>query len=182
MSAKNTLKKFYPVIVLTAVVAISVGLLSLTDNLTREKIEWQKEQKIQRLLFDLFPDMSRYDLENEIYIIYSTEDKVSYAFVAVGKGYGGEIDILVGLEDENTLKGISIISQVETPGLGNRITESYFTDQFAGLSADEVARRRDGGQVDTITGATMSSSAVIKAVRAAAMEKIKLIKDREQGK
>ena len=182
MSAKNTLKKFYPVIVLTAVVAISVGLLSLTDNLTREKIEWQQEQKIQRLLFDLFPDMSRYDLENEIYIIYSTEDKVSYAFVAVGKGYGGDIDILVGLEDENTLKGISIISQVETPGLGNRITESYFTDQFAGLSAEEVAQRRDGGQVDTITGATMSSSAVIKAVRAAAMEKIKLIKDRELGK
>lgn len=182
MSAKNTLKKFYPVIVLTTVVAISVGLLSLTDNLTREKIEWQKEQKIQRLLFDLFPDMSRYDLENEIYIIYSTEDRVSYAFVAVGKGYGGNINILVGLEDENTLKGISIISQVETPGLGNRITESYFTDQFAGLSADEVERRRDGGQVDTITGATMSSSAVIKAVRAAAMEKIKLIKDREQEK
>jgi electron transport complex protein RnfG len=182
VSAKNTLKKFYPVIVLTAVVAISVGLLSLTDNLTREKIEWQQEQKIQRLLFDLFPDMSRYDLENEIYIIYSDEDKVSYAFVAVGKGYGGKINILVGLEDENTLKGISIISQVETPGLGNRITESYFTDQFAGLSADEVAQRRDGGQVDTITGATMSSSAVIKAVRAAAMEKIKLIKDRELGK
>ncbi len=182
MSAKNTLKKFYPVIVLTVVVAISVGLLSLTDSLTRDKIKAQQEAKIQAMLSEMFPDMSRYDLENEIYIIYSDEDKVSYAFVAVGKGYGGKINILVGLEDENTLKGISIISQVETPGLGNRITESYFTDRFAGLSADEVARRRDGGQVDTITGATMSSSAVIKAVRAAAIEKIALIKDREQGK
>jgi electron transport complex protein RnfG len=182
VSAKNALKKFYPVIVLTVVVAISVGLLSLTDNLTRNKIKAQQEAKIQAMLSEMFPDMSRYDLENEIYIIYSDEDKVSYAFVAVGKGYGGKINILVGLEDENTLKGISIISQVETPGLGNRITESYFTDQFAGLSADEVERRRDGGQVDTITGATMSSSAVIKAVRAAAMEKIKLIKDGEQEK
>jgi len=176
VSAKNTLKKFYPVIVLTAVVAISVGLLSLTDNLTREKIEWQREQKIQRLLFGLFPDMSRYGVENEIYTIYSDEDKLGYAFLATGKGYGGGMYILVGLEEDTTLKGISIVSQVETPGLGNKITESYFTDQFAGLSIDEVARRQDGGQVDTITGATMSSTAVIKAVSETAVEKIKLIK------
>jgi len=179
MPAKSTLRKLFPVIVLTAVVAISVGLLSLTDSLTRSKIEAQEEAKIQTMLSEMFPDMSRYDLEDDIYTIYSDEGKVSYAFIAIGKGYGGDINIMVGLEDENTIKDITIISQVETPGLGTRITESFFTDQFAGISIDDAAEKRDGGQLDAITGSTVSSAAVIEAVRDTAMEKVKLIKERE---
>ena len=179
MPNKNALKKFFPVILLTIVVAISVSLLSFTDRLTRGKIEAQEEAKIQAMLSEMFPDMSQYDLENDIYTIYSDGTKVGYAFVAVGKGYGGDINILVGLEDATTIKDITIIFQVETPGLGTRITESSFTDQFAGLSIDDVAKKRDGGQIDAITGSTMSSAAVINAVRAAAMEKVKLINDSE---
>lgn len=179
MPDKNALKRVFPVILLTIVVAISVSLLSFTDRLTRGKIEAQEEAKIQAMLSEMFPDMSQYDFDNDIYTIYSDGTKVGYAFVAVGKGYGGDINILVGLEDATTIKDITIIFQVETPGLGTKITESYFTDQFAGLSIDDVALRRDGGQVDAITGSTMSSTAVINAVRATAMEKVKLIKDNE---
>ncbi|GAH24330.1 unnamed protein product, partial [marine sediment metagenome] len=97
----------------------------------------------------------------------------------VGKGYGGDIDILVGLEDEATIKGISIISSLETPGLGSRIAESPFTDKFTGLNIDDVALRRDGGQIDAITGSTISSRAVVDAVRDTAMEKVKLLKESE---
>jgi electron transport complex protein RnfG len=177
--AKDALKKAFPVILLTVVVAISVTLLTFTDRLTRDKIEYQKEQKIQSMLFEIFPNMSRYDFENDIYTIYSDGAKIGYAFLAVGKGYGGDIDILVGLEDETTIKGISIVSHSETPGLGSRITESFFTDQFTGLSIDEVALKRNGGEVDAITGSTISSRAVINAVRETAMEKVKLIEESE---
>lgn len=179
MPAKDALKKAFPVILLTVVVAISVTLLTFTDRLTRDKIEYQKEQKIQSMLFEIFPNMSRYDFENDIYTIYSDGAKIGYAFLAVGKGYGGDIDILVGLEDETTIKGISIVSHSETPGLGSRITESFFTDQFTGLSIDEVALKRNGGEVDAITGSTISSRAVINAVRETAMEKVKLIEESE---
>lgn len=179
MPAKDTLKKAFPVILLTVVVAISVTLLTFTDRLTRDKIEYQKEQKIQSMLFEIFPNMSRYDFENDIYTIYSNGAEVGYAFLAVGKGYGGDIDILVGLEDEATIKGISIISSLETPGLGNRIAESSFTDKFAGLNIADVALSRDGGQIDAITGSTISSRAVVDAVRTTAMEKVKLLKDSE---
>ena len=179
MLDKNALKKAFPVILLTIVVAISVTLLTFTDRLTRDKIEYQKEQKIQSMLFEIFPTMSRYDFENDIYTIYSDGAKIGYAFLAIGKGYGGDIDILVGLEDETTIKGISIVSHSETPGLGSRITESFFTNQFAGLSIDEVALKRKGGEVDAITGATKSSRAVVDAVRTTAMEKVKLLKDSE---
>jgi len=179
VSAKDTLRKIFPVLLLTAVVAISVNLLNLTDKLTREKIEWQREQKIERMLSEIFPNMSRYDFENDIYTIYSNGTKIGYAFLAVGKGYGGDIDILVGLEDEATIKGITIISSRETPGLGSRIAESPFTDKFIGLNIDDVALRQYGGQIDSITGATISSKAVVEAIRKAAEEKVKLLRDSE---
>jgi len=176
---KNTLKNAFPIILLTIVVAISVTLLTFTDSITRDQIEAQESQKIQNMLSEMFPDMSRYDFKDDIYTIYSNGDRLGYAFIAVGKGYGGDINILVGLEDETTIKGITIVSHTETPGLGTRIAEPPFTNQFIGINIDDVAFNRDGGQIDAITSSTISSSAVVDAVRTTAMEKVKLLKDSE---
>ena len=165
----KTLKGVFPVIFITVVVLISVTLLAFTDSITKDKIEYQKEQQIQSMLKEMFPDMSKYTFENDIYPIYADGAKIGYGFLAVGKGYGGDIDILVGLEDEKTIKGITIVSQSETPGLGTRIAETSFADKFAGLNIGDVALRQAGGQVDAITGSTISSRAVIDAVRTTAM-------------
>ncbi len=181
MAAKSTLKNAFPIILLTIVVAVCVSLLTYVDSLTRDRIEAQEEEKVQNMLSAMFPEMSRYEFKDDIYIIYSNSDKVGYAFIAIGKGYGGDINILVGLEDETTIKGITIISHKETPGLGSRIAESSFTDMFRGLNIADVALSRDGGQIDAITGSTISSSAVVDAVRTEAMEKVKLLKDSEEG-
>ncbi|GAI98087.1 unnamed protein product, partial [marine sediment metagenome] len=83
------------------------------------------------------------------------------------------------LEDETTIKGITIISQSETPGLGSRIAESSFASKFARLNIGDVALKEDGGQIDAITGATISSGAVVDAVRTTAMEKVKSLKERK---
>jgi len=182
VAAKSTLKNAFPIILLTIVVAVCVSLLTYVDSLTRGRIEAQEEEKVQNMLSAMFPEMSRYEFKDDIYIIYSNSDEVGYAFIAIGKGYGGDINILVGLEDETTIKGITIIPPVtETPGLGSRIAESSFTDMFRGLNIADVALRRDGGQIDAITGSTISSSAVVDAVRTEAMEKVKLLKDSEEG-
>jgi electron transport complex protein RnfG len=109
--------------------------------------------------------MSEYKFEDEVYMIYQDGEKSGYAFIASGSGYGGDIDILVGLDSDFKIKDISIITQTETPGLGARITESTFTDQFKGLSADEIALRSNNGMIDAITGATISSKAVVDTVR-----------------
>jgi len=175
----DTLKKVFPIISVTVVVFIAVTLLGLTDSVVRPKIEWQKEQKIQRILYEIFPDMTEYTLEDDIYIIYSDEAKVGFAFLAVGKGYGGLIDILVGLENETTIKGVTIVSHLESPGLGARIIESSFRDQFVGVNIADVALRQKGGEIDAITGATISSKAVVEAIRDAAIEKIKSLEQRE---
>jgi electron transport complex protein RnfG len=181
VQAKEFWKKAYPVIILTAVVAVSVTALTYTDRFTRGEIEAQMETETEAMLSEMFPEMSRYELANDIYTIYSNGDRLGYAFIATGKGYGGDIDILVGLEDENTVKGITIISNEETPGLGTRITEPSFTNHFEGLSIDEVALRGEGGEIDAITGSTISSAAVIDAVRAAAQEKVRSIEEGQDG-
>jgi len=170
----SILRKLSPIMFITLVVLISVTLLTVTESFTSAQLHRQVADKIE----GMFPEMTDYDFEDDIYTLYANGDKIGYAFLATGAGYGGEISILVGLEDAETVKGIIIISHQESAGIGSRITESDFTDKFVGLDIDDVALRQEGGQIDGITGATTSSKAVINAVRETAMEKIKLI---EQG-
>ena len=175
----NALKEIFPVIFITLVVFVSVALVSGTDSITKDKIIYQIEQKIQGMLVETFPDMNEYTFTDDIYTIYSDNTLVGYAFLATGKGYGGDIDILVGLEDEQTLKGITIVTQSETPGLGSRIIESSFVSKFVGANIDDIFLKKDGGQIDAITGASISSEAVVDVVRNTAMEKVKSLKERE---
>ncbi len=176
MQVRDALKKAFPVILLTVVVAICVSLLTAVGGITLPRIEAMERERILGMLSDMFPDMTRYSLEEEIYTIYKDEDAIGYAFIAVGRGYGGDVNILVGLEDEATVKGITIISHTETPGLGSKIAEDLFTDQFASADIDDVALTRDGGRIDAVTGATVSARAVADAVRSTAREKIDLIR------
>ena len=181
MPAKNFWKQAFPMVLLTIVVAICVSILTYVDSITREKISAQEDEAVKTMLTEMFPEMSRYDFKDEIYTIYSNGDRVGYAFLAIGKGYGGDINILVGLTDESTVKGIKIVSQEETPGLGTRIAEPVFTAQFAGIDINNVALSRNGGEIDAITSSTISSSAVVEAVRNTAMEKVKLLEGSEPG-
>jgi len=172
---KFNFKEIFPIIFITMIIFISVGLLALTDSITRDMRESQREQKISRMLNEMYPEMTDYTFENDIYTVFADDTIAGYAYLAEGKGYGGYIDILVGLEDETTLRGISIIRHSESPGLGARITENEYRDQYIGLGIDDVELKYDGGQIDAITGATISSKAVADAVRNTAIEKVKEI-------
>ena len=170
---KLKIKELYPIFFITIVVLISISLLAFTDNITDAKREEQREQRVTDMLSDMFPTMNRYELDDEIYSVYNETDLIGYAYITQGKGYGGYIDILVGLEDENTIKGINIIKHSESPGLGARITEDEYRGQYTGLDITESKMNFDGGQIDSITGATISSKAVADAVRATALEKVR---------
>jgi electron transport complex protein RnfG len=165
MSSKILTNKAYPVIFLAVIVTISVVILIALNGVTSSIVEERRAEEIKDTLEKIFPEMSEYKLEDEVYMIYHDSEKTGYAFIASGSGYGGDIDILVGLDSDFKIKDISILTQTETPGLGARITESAFTDQFKGLSADEVALKSNNGMIDAITGATISSKAVVDAVK-----------------
>lgn len=174
----------FSILVLTIIVTTSVATLAVTDSVTREKIEEGKRMQIQETLAVQFTDMTDFIFDEKIgvYTIYngdtSNEDNIiGYAFEALGSGYGGTIEMLVALKDFETLNGIAIISHMETPGLGAKITESTFTDQFKNLAVEDIALRSDNGQVDAISGATISSSAVVDAIKKTTAEKIKLLKE-----
>jgi electron transport complex protein RnfG len=89
------------------------------------------------------------------------------AYSAAAKGYHDLIEVMVGVDPEGTLTGISIMTHTETPGLGARIVEPEFTDQFAGLDLETTKLSAEGGKVDTLSGATFSTVGVITAVDAA---------------
>ncbi len=89
------------------------------------------------------------------------------AYSAAAKGYHDLIEVMIGVGPDGTLTGISIMTHTETPGLGARIVEPEFTDQFAGLDLDTSKLAAEGGKVDTLSGATFSTVGVIAAVSAA---------------
>jgi electron transport complex protein RnfG len=164
----------YPIVFLTLVVLVSVVALTLIDGVTREKIAEAQRNEIKEMLAALFPEMDDYEFDeaSSNYGILTAGRPVGRAFMARKTGYGGAIDVLVGLETDGTLRGIRVISQQETPGLGAKIIEPGFLNQFSGLSVDELALRQDGGAIDAITGATISSSTVIDAVKEAIHEQL----------
>jgi len=170
---EGIIKRLYPVILLTIVILTSVVLLSFTNSYAIGRIDEQAKEQMRSQLQAMFPDMTDFSSQNELYTVKAGGKTVGYAFIATGKGYGGAISILVGLQDANTIKGISIVSQSETKGLGSRVTLPNFTDKFTGKKIDDVKLKSEGGAIDGITGSTISSKAVINAVRETALQKVK---------
>lgn len=90
------------------------------------------------------------------------------ALEGVGQGFGGDVGVMVGVDLESrALTGVGVTTMSETPGVGTRVREESFTAQFAGLEGDTFLVKKDGGTIDAITGATVSSRAVAGAVTAA---------------
>ena len=168
-------REFWPVIFLTLVVVISIVALTLTNGITKDKIVQAKQEAVAEMLTTLFPDMELFthDEDGGLYTVLAGGEPIGHAFMAHGRGYGGTIDILIGLKPDNkSLQGIKIITQQETPGLGAKIINTSFLDQFRGIGVDEVDLSRNGGKIDAITGATISSTAVVNGVKQAIIEEL----------
>lgn len=83
-------------------------------------------------------------------------------------GYAGDINILMGVSPDGRVSGIEIISHKETPGLGNKIAKEEWKARFKGRSLEDGAKfavKKDGGEIDQFSGATISPRAVVKAVK-----------------
>jgi electron transport complex protein RnfG len=102
----------------------------------------------------------------DIFPAYKSEELWAVAFEVTGKGYGGDIGVIVGIDvAAEKLLGIGITAHKETPGLGARIREEGFRSGFAGLGlSGAVQVKAEGGAVDAISGATISSRGVCEAV------------------
>ena len=101
-----------------------------------------------------------------LFVVKRGDKPHAAAIESFGQGFGGMLGVMVGFELETgNIAGVGITTLSETPGLGTRVTEPAFTDQFGGMSKDTIFKvKKDGGQVDGISGATISSRAVAEAI------------------
>ena len=101
---------------------------------------------------------------------YLDEELVGTAIQAGSKkGYNGLIELMVGFSPDGKIYKIDVLQQKETPGLGTKITEDKFKNQFDGQDPKSFVLKvtKDGGEVDAITAATISSRAFCEAVQKA---------------
>ena len=86
------------------------------------------------------------------------------------EGYAGDIKLTIGFDMEGTITGLEVLSMNETAGLGAKIKDDEFSNQYIGIKADELIVTKTGKQsdneIDAISGATITTSAVTKAVNA----------------
>jgi electron transport complex protein RnfG len=120
-----------------------------------------------RMQLNLGEDQEGNPVEKVVFPAKKDGKTFEVAYSAAAKGYHGPIEVMVGVDPEGTLTGISIMTHSETPGLGARIVEPEFTEQFAGLDLETTKLSAEGGKVDAVSGATFSTLGVITAVDAA---------------
>lgn len=182
------------IIVLTAVMVLSGLVLATTYSGLSPRIEANRVAALNRSLASIFEDaageaaqLDFEELDTDGPTIYrgATADGalLGYAVRVETQGYGGTITLLAGLsEDLETIIGIEVVEQVETPGLGGNITTAEFKRQFAGLEADEpvtyvknIEPDKDANEIQAISGATITSRAVTSGINATLDEAIDII-------
>ncbi len=164
--------------ILGVICVLSSGLLAGVNALTQDKIIQQQKEEEEKTLTQILPGASRFaavkaaDEEIIYFKVYDKEDKlIGLAFKASGKGYSSTVETMAAMSPDGKITGIKIISQSETPGLGSRIAQPSFGEQFR---AKNIA---DLNQVQAITGATISSRAVINSVEKKAKEVMEMVKN-----
>ena len=148
-------------------------LLAVTNEVTKGPIEQQKLASKMAALNTVLPGCEYEQIEyegisddsalDEIFVGKNADGSIKgYALTANPQGYGGEIPITLGVSEGGYVTQVYVGSLQETQGLGSRVGDDAFKEQFIAIAADPDTLRND---VDTIAGATISSSAFVNAVQ-----------------
>ena len=181
---------------LTLITIIAATGLAAVYSITHPLILEQKRLAIERALTTALPMADReaivpIEKDGQVLFYKGYADKertqlVGYAFVARGPGYSSVIETMVGVDTTGKIVGMKVLAQTETPGLGTRVEEirygestPWFTDQFIGRPADRLAVDKDGGEIQSITGATISSRALTKSVVAGYKQLMQYLQETE---
>ena len=178
------MKKTIQLVATLTIFCVVVGfLLAWTNSITKAPIETALKKEMIAALSKVLPEHDN-DIVTDVkafkdkagkeWTFYVARLKGTYrgtAFCSTSeRGYGGTIEVLVGVLPDAAVNGMEILrADKETPGLGSKIREQGFRIQFKGKSASDTkwaAVTKDGGQIDAVTGATISSRAVTEAVSA----------------
>lgn len=175
--------------VLFIICVIAAVLLGYTNAITYDRIQEQIVRANDEARKAVLPDAdefaalddeafsklqadSRYDMVKEIYLAKAGGSEIGYAVKVAPKGYGGSIEVMVGISREGSVRGVRVGNNTETPGLGKNAANPKFQDQFGGKTWDSaVAVIKNGipkdNEIVAIAGATITSRAVAGGVEQA---------------
>lgn len=163
-------------VTLFLITAVVAALLAGVNSITKPLIQQRQADKLQKAIAAVLPDaavektLTEFpDETGTVKTVYVTD--LGCAIEVAPAGFNGAITMMVGVDHSGAVTGLSIVSHTETPGLGasaaaqNAKGES-FRGQFLGADG-ALAVTKDGGTVDALTGATITSRAVTSGVNAA---------------
>ena len=176
---KDTLLNMF--VALFVICVVSGGVLGLVYNATKDPIAAAENAKKTEAIKNVLPEFQELkdmnmksameDVELPFHLAYDNDGNFIGAAVETftNKGFSGNISLMVGILKDGTVNNISVLQHAETPGLGSKMSEPSFKDQFNNKHADSFNFnvKKDGGNVDAITAATISSRAFCDAVNRA---------------
>lgn len=167
-------------IVITMIAGVSLGLV---NDVTEGPIAKAKLERKINALKSVLPDFNNNPVDDmvlfkstggpdslEIYPARMEQDIVGYSIVGSSlKGFNGLVKVMVGFDTQGTIRNIVVLEQNETPGLGTKVKEDRFLSQFREKNPSEfkLIVKKDRGDVDALTGATITSRAFNEAVQLA---------------
>lgn len=166
-------KILYLVASLTVISGVCAAVLAYVNAVTVRPIaEMQVKRANDAAMAVMPPEVARVESREGAFVGYDGSGKVA-GYALEGRdagGYGGDIVLMVGFKaDRRTVVGYKALIASETPGLGTKLSTPEFSGQFAGKSAAKpFAVSKDGGEIEAITSATITSRAVCAAVNDAA--------------
>lgn len=181
-------------VILMVISAIVAALLGVVNQVTYERIEKAKAEKTQTSLQTLFPGAQFTELElsdemkaaasgdvtqSKLYSVYEASSG-GWAIEVGPTGYSGTIDMIVGIDAEGKVTGLSVVSNTETAGIGTKVCTNKpnkdgepVLDQFIGRAATAEDLFLVGGTgangISAISGATVTTKAVTRGVNAASL-------------
>ena len=165
---------------LTLISAVCAAVLAIVNNATKERIANLATLKANNAARAVMPASVKAiapvkdpaDASLTAFIGYADDAKTQIAGYAVpgltAKGYGGNIRLMVGLNPDRTVISYQVLAAAETPGLGSNLTTPAFIARFKDQPAASVKVTKDGGKIEALTSATITSRAVCDAVADAA--------------
>ena len=180
-----------PVCVLLAICVIIPLALSLTNKVTADKIAELEEKNSRETMANLIEadEFTENELEDggesfTYYIAVKDGETVGFIFKTAEKGYGGDVSVMTAVNPDGTVKSVAILDvSNETPGLGQNAAKESFYSQYAnkksGISLLKNGADTAKNEVNAVTGATITSTAVNKAVNTA-LEQFESVKSNKE--
>ena len=164
------------VVSLTVISGVCAAVLAYVDSITKGPIAEMKVKQEQAAVKAVLPSgAEKVEASGDFFVGKDAAGKV-VGYAAKGSdagGYGGDVVLMVGFKaDKKTVECYKTLAAAETPGLGMKLNTPEFAGQFSGKDGTSLAVKKDGGTIEAITSATITSRAVCRAV-ADAQKKLK---------